>query len=94
MVEEKINQKSTLDMKSFAKEQGFSAEDSDLLLARHQLAKDVSAWEEFTGNGMTLDTNVKDKVAYGPVELVMLDKSPKTLGELKDHNAILSLAAS
>lgn len=43
---------------------------------------------------MTMDTSVKDKMAYGPLELVMLDKSPKTLGELKIHNAILSLAAS
>ena len=90
----KTNQKSTSAMEDFAKSQGFSADETNLLLKRHQLANDVSAWEEFTGNGMTLDTNVKDKTAYGPVELVMLDKSPKTLGDLKQQNAISVLAAN
>ncbi|QEY16745.1 hypothetical protein D0C16_12660 [Cellvibrio sp. KY-GH-1] len=90
----KIKQNKQDDMENFALGQGFSKIEADALIARHQLATDVSAWEEFTGNGMTLDTNVKDGTAYGPVELVMLDKSPKTLGELKKQNAILSLTAN
>jgi hypothetical protein len=89
-----VNQDKATNMENFAKDQGYSSEESVLLLKRHQLAKDVSAWEEFTGNGMTLDTNIKDKTVYGPVELVMLDKAPKTIGELKQQKAISLLSAS
>lgn len=88
------DQKEIKEMEDFAQSQGFTKKEAKLLCKRHQLAKDVSAWEEFTGNGMTMDTNVKGKTAYGPVELVMLDKSPKALGELKKNKAILSLAAN
>lgn len=64
-----------------------------LLVQRHQLANDVAAWEEFTVNGMTLDTTnptVYDK-HYGPVEVVMLDKKPVTLGQLKKKGALISV---
>lgn len=86
-----VDQTKAKNMADFATSQGFSKEETDLLLARHHLAKDLSAWEEFTGNGMTMNTNIKEKTAYGPVELVMLDKSPITLGDLKKQNAILTL---
>jgi hypothetical protein len=79
---------------SFANRQGFNAEETDLLLVRHKLANDVAAWEEFTGNGMTLDTNVKNAKAYGPVEVLMLDKKPLTLGELQRKNVITKVTAS
>ena len=75
---------------ALAKRLGFSKEDSQLLIKRQKLADQVAAWEEFTGNGMTLDTNSKGKT-YGPVEVVMLDKKPMTLGGLRKDNAIKSI---
>lgn len=94
MSSNKVDTSKEKNMVNFANMQGFSKDETKLLLKRHQLAKDISAWEEFTGNGMTMDTNAKNKTTYGPVELVMLDKSPQTLGKLKDQNTILILAAS
>lgn len=86
--------KNDVALKGFAKRQGFNSEEADLLLARQKLANDVAAWEEFTGNGMTLDTNAKNTKAYGPVEVLMLDKKPLTLGELQKKNAITKFSTS
>ena len=81
-------------MKSFALSQGCTSKEAKMLVKRHQIAKDVAAWEEFTGNGMTLDTSVEDKIAHGPVEVLMLDKKPMQLGILKQNKIITSFAAS
>ncbi|MDF3011988.1 MAG: hypothetical protein K0Q78_192 [Cellvibrio sp.] len=77
-------------MQGLSKEMGFSESETDNLILRQQFADQVAAWEEFTGNGMTLDTNSKAK-AYGPVEVVMLDKKPMKLGELRKYKAVKSL---
>jgi hypothetical protein len=77
-------------MEALANRLGFSGRENDSLLLRQQLADQVSAWEEFTGNGMTLDTNSSVK-GYGPVEVVMLDKKPMKLGDLRKNKAVKSI---
>jgi hypothetical protein len=87
----RVDQSDDNAMLAAAMSQGHSLEKATLLLDRHKLAKDLSIWEEFTGNGMTLDTNGGATLAkgpFGPVEAVMLDKAPKTLGELQAADAI------
>jgi hypothetical protein len=84
------------DKTEFAMSQGHNQEKARLLVDRHKLAKDLSVWEEFTGNGMTLDTNSGATLANGPfglVEAVMLDKVPKTLGALQEAKAIQIIKA-
>jgi hypothetical protein len=70
-------------IKDLAQKMGLDSETAKLLSKRHQIAKDISAWEIFTGNGMTRDTNVSDMVAYGPVEVFSYDKQPQQLGKLE-----------
>jgi hypothetical protein len=86
----KINSRDVEDMQRLLKELGFSKSESSLLIKRQKLADQVSAWEEFTGNGMTLDTNSSVKI-YGPVEIVMLDKKPMKLGELRKNQAVTTI---
>ncbi|MCG6202446.1 hypothetical protein [Psychromonas antarctica] len=78
-----INMDKNQDRIDFAHEMGHDKETAKLLSKRHQIAKDISAWEIFTGNGMTRDTNVTGKVAYGPVEVFTYDKQPEQLGKLE-----------
>lgn len=73
---------------NFAINLGHDPKTAKLLSKRHQIAKDISAWEIFTGNGMTRDTNVKGKVAYGPVEVFSYDKNPQQLGKLEKSGAL------
>ena len=72
----------------FAKSQGHDTETAELLSERHDIATKISAWEIFTGNGMTRDTNVVGQVAYGPVEVFTFDKNPQQLGKLESLGAI------
>lgn len=69
------------------KDMGYSKEDHDALLKRQKLADEVAAWEEFTGNGMTLDIT-SSKKAFGPVEIILLDKKPMQLAYLESSNAL------
>ncbi len=78
------------EMEALSNDLGFSKDDTQLIIKRQKLAGQVAAWEEFTGNGMTLDTNSKAK-AYGPVEVVMLDKKPMKLGQLRNDKAVKSI---
>lgn len=78
-------------MQDLAESMGFSRAETQSLIKRQKLADQVAAWEEFTGNGMTLDTNSKSSNAYGPVEVVMLDKKPMQLGELRKNKAVKSV---
>lgn len=82
---EKITYRS--DLIAMASNQGFDGGEINDLLQRQQLAEDMAAWEEFTGTGMTLDTT-KTTTAYGPTEVILLDKKPITLSQLKDNGAI------
>ncbi|WP_268892392.1 hypothetical protein [Colwellia sp. 20A7] len=41
---------------------------------------------------MTRDTNVKNKVAYRPVEVFPFDKNPQKLGELEKSGALKRIA--
>jgi hypothetical protein len=91
MSAEKIDTNDIGEMNAFAKKQGFSQEEAELLKERHQLAQDVAAWEEFTGNGMTLDTTTPGNHSFGPVEVVMLDKKPVTLGQLRGSQSLISI---
>ena len=76
----------------FAINLGHAPETADLLSERHDVAIKISAWEIFTGNGMTRDTNVKGKVAYGPVEVFSYDKNPQQLGKLEKSGALKRIA--
>lgn len=87
---QKISSDDIDEMQGLAKDLGFSESETDSLMLRQQLADQVAAWEEFTGNGMTLDTN-SIVTTYGPVEVVMLDKKPMKLGELRKYKAIKSV---
>lgn len=87
---QKISSNDVDKMEVLSKDLGFSKDDTQLLIKRQKLADQVAAWEEFTGNGMTLDTTASAK-AYGPVEVVMLDKKPMKLGELRRDKAIKSI---
>ena len=89
--ESKIDARDQENLQNLAMDMGYSKEDAILLAARHQVAQDISTWEIFTGNGMTQDTNVKDKVAFGPIEVFTYDKRPMELGELEDKQAIKRL---
>jgi hypothetical protein len=82
-----VSSKNPEDMQDLASAMGFSEAETDRLILRQQLADQVAAWEEFTGNGMTLDTTSSDQV-FGPVEVVMLDKKPLKLGTLRKKYAI------
>lgn len=75
---------------ALANEMGFSADDTKELLKRQDLADQVAAWEEFTGNGMTLDIT-SSQGTYGPVEVIMLDRKPMTIRELKQFRALKSV---
>ncbi len=74
--------------KVFAKSLGHDIDTAELLSERHDIATKISAWEIFTGNGMTRDTNVVEKVAYGPVEVFTYDKNPQQLGKLESLGVI------
>ncbi len=76
-----------------ANDMGFSKEEAKDLISRQKLADQVSEWEEFTGNGMTLDTTnaSESKPVYGPVEVVILDKKPMKIGHLKKVGALSSV---
>lgn len=75
------------DAKLFASKMGFSAEETTLLMKRHEIAKDISAWDIFQGNGMTRDTNFNYPVD-GPVEVFTLDRNPLDLGYLESEGAL------
>jgi len=92
---EKLKIKSDDDegLTNLAEDMGFSEDESEMLKKRHAIAGDISTWQEFTGNGMTQDTNVKKTVAYGTVEVFTFDKRPMRLGELQNKKAILRMSA-
>ncbi|GDY25063.1 hypothetical protein AHAT_09530 [Agarivorans sp. Toyoura001] len=69
-------------------ELGYDVDTAKLLSKRHDIATKISAWEIFTGNGMTRDTNVTSHIAYGPVEVFTYDKNPQQLGKLESLGAI------
>ncbi len=75
------------------KKMGFSSEESKKIIKRQDLADQVAAWEEFTGNGMTLDTTktTPGRPVYGPVEVIVLDKKPMKIGDLKKVGALSSI---
>ncbi|MBU2869070.1 hypothetical protein [Colwellia sp. E2M01] len=87
-----INMNEHEDRVNFAMNLGHDPETADLLSERHDVAIKISAWEIFTGNGMTRDTNVTDKVAYGPVEVFSYDKNPQQLGKLEQSGALKRIA--
>ncbi|GDY24712.1 hypothetical protein AHAT_06020 [Agarivorans sp. Toyoura001] len=53
---------------AFYQYQKSDADIAKLLSDRHQIAKDITAWEIFSGNGMTRDTNIASHIAYVPVQ--------------------------
>ncbi|MGI1678134.1 MAG: PAAR domain-containing protein [Cellvibrionaceae bacterium] len=78
------------DAKQLAVKMGFSSEEAELLQKRHQIAKDISAWDIFQGNGMTRDTNFTHPVD-GPVEVFTFDRKPLDLGDLESQGALTRL---
>ena len=54
--QQKIDSSDSEGMNALAKTLGFSKDETKSLIKRQKLADQVAAWEEFTGNGMTLDT--------------------------------------
>ncbi|WP_055732568.1 hypothetical protein [Agarivorans gilvus] len=83
-----IDMNNPIKRREYAEALGYDAETIGLLSERHDIATKISAWEIFTGNGMTRDTNVVGKVAYGPVEVFTYDRNPQQLGKLEDLGAI------
>ena len=77
----KVDLGSSQQLQKFAKSQGFSHEETELLKTRHKINKNYGANEQFLGIGITKDVNSPD--GLGIVETYSLDKKPGQLGDLE-----------
>lgn len=89
-----VDQKCLARMVKFALKKCHSESEAIALAKRHTITQDISTWEIFTGNGMTLDTNMKGGSAYGPAEVFTFDKKPLKLGDLEKQHAVKRISTA
>ncbi|EPG0533484.1 hypothetical protein ACSWYU_005060 [Vibrio harveyi] len=85
----------------YCKKLDFTTNQTDTLRTRYQIEQGLGANQDFLGNGVTKDLNVKydttpfgdidDELEYGPPETFTWDKNPQTLGELEKAGAIMRI---
>ncbi|EOU3287140.1 hypothetical protein ACNVJQ_005025 [Vibrio harveyi] len=96
-----IDIKKQEDFTKYCKKLDFATNQTDTLRTRYQIEQGLGANQDFLGNGVTKDLNVKydttpfgdidDELEYGPPETFTWDKNPQTLGELEKAGAIMRI---
>ncbi|HCG8169925.1 PAAR domain-containing protein [Vibrio parahaemolyticus] len=96
-----IDIKKQEDFTKYCKKLDFTTNQTDTLRTRYQIEQGLGANQDFLGNGVTKDLNVKydttpfgdidDELEYGPPETFTWDKNPQTLGELEKAGAIMRI---